>query len=175
VYKPFTIRRLVQHGVPRLEAVRMFRDRTDLAKKALLTEMSERPVIVSRAPVLHRYGVMALKPVLKKGSVMSLPPLIMAGFGADADGDTMNFHCVASEEAKHEALEKMLPSKNLFSVADFKAHMLPKQEYAGGVYHASTAKDEKRRPVVFRNKQDMINAYKEGRISLDTKVEILQH
>lgn len=175
VYKPFTIRRLVQHGIPRLEAARMFRDKVPMARAALVAEMDERPVVISRAPVLHRYGIMAFRPKLMKGDVMQIPPLVAAGFGADHDGDAMNYHVPASDEAKKEALEKLLPSKNLFSISDFKVHYTPKQEYQGGLYHASTAKDDDRRSVVFRNKQDAINAYKDGRIDLRTRIEILQH
>jgi intein/homing endonuclease len=89
--------------------------------------------------------------------------------------NTMNYHVPATEEAKKEVLAKLLPSKNLLSVADFGAHYLPRHEYQGGLYHASTARDEKRRPVVFRNKSDALKAYREGRIALDTPVEIVQN
>lgn len=89
--------------------------------------------------------------------------------------DTMNYHVPVSEEAKAEAIEKLLPSKNLFSVADFGVHYLPQQEYQGGLYMASTHKDQKRRPQVFRSAKDAIKAYKEGEVDINTPVEIVKH
>jgi DNA-directed RNA polymerase subunit beta' len=175
VYKPFIIRRLVQHGVPRLEAARAFKDQAKIARDAMLQEMKERPVVISRAPVLHRYGIMGFWPTLIKGDVMEIPPITTKGFGADFDGDTMNYHVPATEEAKNEVIGKLLPSRNLISAADFKVHYTPSMEYQGGLYHATTAKNEKTRPHVFRNKEDAMRAYHDGRIALDTPVEILQH
>jgi DNA-directed RNA polymerase beta subunit len=175
VYKPFVIRRLVQHGMPRLEAARAFKDQSKIARDAMLQEMKERPVVISRAPVLHRYGIMGFWPTLVKGDVMQIPPITTKGFNADFDGDTMNYHVPATEEAKREVIEKLLPSRNLISASDFKVHYIPSMEYQGGLYHASTAKDEKARPHVFRNKQDMLRTYHEGRIGMHTPVEIVQH
>jgi DNA-directed RNA polymerase subunit beta len=175
VYKPFIIRRLVQKGVPRLEAARAFKDRLPIARDTLQTEMSERPVVISRAPVLHRYGIMGFWPRLVKGDVMQIPPITTKGFNADFDGDTMNYHVPGTEEAKREVIDKLLPSKNLLSSSDFKTHYTPSMEYQGGLYHASTAKDDNRRPSVFATKQDAIRAYHEGKISIDTPVEILHH
>ncbi len=175
VYKPFVIRRLVHKGVPRLEAARAFRDKTDMAKQSLLAEMGERPVVISRAPSLHRYNVMAAWPRLTKSSVMEVSPLVVKGFAADFDGDTMNFHVTGTDEAKKETIEKLLPSRNLLAASDFRAHYVPSMEYLGGLYHASTAKDDKRRPHVFRSKEDAKKAYAEGRIDLKTPVEIVEH
>lgn len=89
--------------------------------------------------------------------------------------NTMNYHVPASEEARKEVLEKMLPSKNLLSSSDFKVHQLPGQEYQLGLYHASTARNDKTHPHVFATEADAIKAYKEGRIALDTPVEVLKH
>jgi len=88
VYKPFVIRRLRRRNLPLLEAARHFQDRTPLARQELLAEMGERPVIVNRAPVLHRFGIMAFWPRLVKGDVLKVSPLIVTGFNADFDGDS---------------------------------------------------------------------------------------
>jgi DNA-directed RNA polymerase subunit beta len=87
VYKPFIVRSLVRKGMPVTHAMRQVQDRTKPAKDAMLVEMEERPVILSRAPVLHRYGVMAFRPKLVKGHALQLPPMVYSGFGADNDGD----------------------------------------------------------------------------------------
>ncbi len=175
VYKPFVIRHLVQKGVPRLEAARAFKDQAPMARDALLKEMNNRPVVISRAPVLHRYGIMGAWPKLVKGDVMQLPPIVTHGYNADFDGDTMNYHVPATEEARKEVIEKMLPSRNLLSSANFQAHYVPSMEYQGGLYHATTAKNEKARPHVFNTTADAIRAYHEGRIALDSPVEIVKH
>jgi DNA-directed RNA polymerase beta subunit len=172
VYKPFVIRRLVQHGVPRLEAARAFKDQLPIARDAMLQEMKERPVVISRAPVLHRYGIMGFWPTLVKGDVMQIPPITTKGFNADFDGDTMNYHVPATEEAKKEVIEKLLPSRNLISAADFNVHYTPSMEYQGGLYHATTAKSDRGRPVIFHTKQDALRAYHDGRISLDTLLRL---
>jgi hypothetical protein len=176
VYQPFVIRRLVQKGVSRLEAVQAVKDKKEMAKQAISEEMRERPVIISRAPVLHKFGIQAFWPKLIKGDVMQISPLVTKGFNADFDGDMMNWHVPASEEAKREAVEKMLPSRNLFSTADFQVHYLPGQEYVGGLYTASAARDDAvRRPRVFATKKDAIAAYNRGEIDVQTPVEIIQH
>jgi len=174
VYKPFLIRSLVKRGVSRLEAARAVKEKLPIARDALVKAMEDRPVVISRAPVLHRYGIFAQWPRLVKGDVMHLNPLITKGMNADFDGDTLNFHLPTSEEAKAEAIEKLLPSRNLLSAANFTAHYLPQQEYLGGLYYASSAKDDRRRPVVFRSARDAIKAYREGQIELDAPVEIVQ-
>lgn len=87
VYGNFIRRRLKRRGMPLMAAAQHVKDRTELARNELLKEMAERPVIVNRAPVLHRFGIMAFYPKLTKGEVVRTSPLIVGGFGADYDGD----------------------------------------------------------------------------------------
>lgn len=173
IYKPFVVRRLVKGGMGRLDAAQAVKDRKGVARNALLNEMQDRPVILDRAPVLHRYGVMAFWPQITKGHTLQVSPIVTKGFGADFDGDAMQYHVPASDEAKEEAVIKMLPSRNLFSASTFKAHYTPQQEYTGGLYAATTAK-ENRRPRVFRSKQDAITAYRRGEIGVGHPIEIIE-
>jgi len=138
VYKPFVVRRLVRRGMDRLQALRSATDRRPEAKQAMLDEMDERPVVMTRAPVLHRYGTMAFRPQLRKGDVIHVSPFVIKGYGADFDGDAVSWHVPFSDEAAQEALTKMLPSRNLLSVAQFDVHQLPINEMAGGLYSATT-------------------------------------
>jgi len=87
VYSRFVVRRLRRSGMPVSQALQQVKERTPLARQILLAEMDERPVIVNRAPVLHRYGIMAFKPTLSKGTVLRLPVTICKGFNLDFDGD----------------------------------------------------------------------------------------
>jgi DNA-directed RNA polymerase beta subunit len=174
VYQPFIVRRLVRRGMNRIDAVRAVKDRKPEAREAMMHEMDARPVILNRAPVLHRYGIMAFRPRLEKGETLHVSPLIVTGFGADFDGDAMQYHVPATDEAVRDAYEKMLPSRNLLAAASFKVHNLPRNEYAGGLYSASTQRSD-RRPRVFATKADALAAYRRGEINVDQPVEIVQH
>lgn len=174
VYKRFIVRRLKRKGMKMIQAMKHVRDQTPLARQILIEEMEERPVIINRAPVLHRYGIMAFKPQLVKGSTLRVSPLIVRGFNADFDGDAMNYHVPTDEAAKKEALERMLPSRQLLSPADFKSPVhVPSQEYIGGLYVASTSRSK--RPIrTFRNKKDVMSAWQRGEISVNDQIKILE-
>jgi DNA-directed RNA polymerase subunit beta' len=135
--------------------------------------MAERPVFIDRAPVLHRFGIMAFWPRLVKGDTLQVSPLIVGGFGADFDGDAMQYHVPADEAARQEAIELMLPSRNLLSPADFKSPMhKPSQEYAGGLYAATSPKKRRGRARYFASREDAIRAYYRGDIDINTPVEV---
>lgn len=174
VYKPFIIRRLTRRGVSPVMAAEMAQKHHSLAREALLQETEERPVILTRAPVLHRYGVMAFWPKLVPGDTMRLTPLLTKGFGADFDGDQMNYHVPVSDEAVKEAVEKLLPSRHLFSTKDFRVHIVPTNEFAGGLYTATSKVDHDKPEQVFRTKADAARAYRRGEINADTKIAIVE-
>lgn len=174
VYEKFVTRRLVRQGMSLRTAREQIAERTGLARKMLLEEMDHRPVYISRAPVLHKFGIMAARPRLTKGETLQISPLVVKGFGADFDGDAMNYHVPSTEKARQEALDRLLPSRNLFSLADFKSVMhAPANEYVGGLYHATTATSERPKKI-FRTMQDMRKAYARGDISIDDRVQILE-
>lgn len=173
IYTPLLVRRLVRRGMPRQQAARAVEERSEVARKALLDEMDSGVVVINRAPTLHKYGVMAARPKLVKGDVLKVSPLVVGGFGADFDGDAMQYHVPISESAREEALDKMLPSRNLISAANFKVHYAPSQEYVGGLYEASARIDKQNKPLVFATKADAVRAYKQGRIGIGRRVEIL--
>ena len=172
IYQPLIIRHLSKRGVQKLDAARAVKDRSDIARKAMMKIMEERPVVVNRAPVLHRYGVMAFWPQLVKNDTMQVSPLVVGGFGADFDGDAMQYHVPISDEAVDEAITKLLPSRNLFSAASFGVHYKPSQEYTGGLHAASTSKSRKS-PKTFSSKAEAIRAYRRGEINAGQQVVIL--
>ncbi len=175
VYSPFIVRRLVKSGMERVAALEAVRDKNDYARKALLSELDERPVIVNRAPVLHRYGRMAFYPRLVKGDTLQVSPLVVGGFGMDFDGDTSNYEVPAEDEAAKEALEKMLPSRNLISTSDFKRPMyVPRQEYVGGLHAATSSVNTSKKERVFATKADFMRAFWAGELDPDAPVNIMQ-
>jgi DNA-directed RNA polymerase subunit beta len=174
IYKPFVVRGLVRRGQSRMNALRAVEEKNKEALAELNEQMRAKPIVINRAPVLHRYGVMAFYPRLTKNKVMEVNPVITKGFAADFDGDAMQYHVPSTDEAAKEAVEKMLPSKNLFATASFKAHYVPNKDYQTGVYLASSRINNKSKPRVFRTKKDALAAYRRGDIDVDTTVHIVE-
>lgn len=173
IYRRFMVRRLRRSGMTMLDAMKQVEDKTPLARRVLLEEMENRPVIMNRAPVLHRFGIMAFKPTLVKGSSVHVPPIVVKPFGMDFDGDAVQYHVPSDEEARKEALERMLPSRQLLSPADFKTpNYTPHMEYLSGLYNATTKKN--RRTHHFRNKDDVRRAWLAGAIDTGDVVRVLE-
>lgn len=174
VYERPLTRRLVRGGMSMLAAREAIASKTRAAKDALLQEMDERPVLMSRAPVLHKFGILAFKPQLTKNKAVETSPLIVKGFGMDFDGDAVNFHVPITEEAVAEAYERLLPSKNLFKLSDMKSVMhAPSNEYVAGLNHATASRSKK--PLrIFRNVAELRDAYARKQIAVDDPVRILE-
>jgi DNA-directed RNA polymerase beta subunit len=172
-YAPWIVRRLVRRGVEPIKAKQMVDNKDKMAKNALLEEMEVRPVTIVRAPTLHRYGSMAFFPKLMTGSAIRLTPIVAKGYGADHDGDQVNWHVPVSDAAVKDAIERMLPSKNLLSTKTFKSHYIPSNEFAGGIYQASTETSDSP-PRTFKTVADVIRAFRNGDISHKDKIHILE-
>lgn len=173
VYKPFLARRLYRKGMPLVRAMHEIKEKSEVAKKELVEEMASRPVLVSRAPVWHKYGIMAFYPKLVKGDAIRISPLIVSGFGADFDGDAMNYHAIADDDAAKEAAERMLPSRNLIATDDLRSPMhMPSKQFLAGLFAGTEpgGRKSKQSPTVFRSKADLARAYEQGKISYDDPV-----
>ena len=185
IYKPFVVRELVRRGLtaalsgttaktPLLVAMEMVEKRDRKARAVLEEVVRSRPVIVNRAPILHKYGIMAFKPVLTRNKTLEISPLVTSPFGADFDGDTMQLHVPISEEAVKEAYEKLLPSRNLFSAARLSGPVYkPSQDFLYGLWKASQS--DKRKPVrVFQSLKDALAAYRRGELTIDQPIRVLE-
>ena len=168
-FEPFVVRNLRQRGYPLSQAMKAVQEREPIAKQALEEELSKRPVLVNRAPTLHKYNIMAFWPRLIRGNTLRYNPLVAKDYAVDADGDLMSFHVPVSRKAVNEAVERMLPSKNLLSASTLKARMVPVEEFAQGLYIASRA--PKGKPIKFASKEAMLQALNAGKITYDTPVE----
>ena len=174
LYRDYVIRSLVRRGYPQERAQQLCDDRAPVAKDLLLEEMGRRPVILDRAPTWHKFNLMAFWPSLVKGSTLRMNPLVEKGFCADHDGDQMNFHVPASDKAVREAIDKMLPSKNLFSLTDLrKPRFVPNMEMTLGLAKL-TAPASKAKPRVFVTAQDAVRAYRRGEIGANDPVSVLR-
>jgi len=134
IFQPFITRRLVNSaGKSPSDASREVRDRTPAARAALDAEMLERPVILNRAPSLHKFSIMSFKPQITSGKAIKIPPLVVKGFNADFDGDAMTVHVPVLPDAVEEA-KRMLPSNNLYNPGTGQIMMQPQNEAALGLF-----------------------------------------
>ncbi len=171
VYEPFLIRDLVKQGLKPDEADVEYQDKTFRAKQSLIDVMKKQTLLINRDPSLHRFNIMALRGRLSNNRTISLPPLIEKGFNADHDGDAMNIHVLATDEAVEEANQKMLPSKNLFMGRSKKAYWTPSQESVLGLYR--TTKSILGKPITtFNTIKEAMEAYDKGKIKITDPIEV---
>jgi DNA-directed RNA polymerase subunit beta' len=137
LYRPFVIARLVQNNyAANVKGARRLieRNRPEVWE-ALESVIGERPVLLNRAPTLHRLGIQAFEPILIEGSAIQLHPLVTTAFNADFDGDQMAVHVPLSQKAVQEARDLMLASKNLLKPADGEPIISPSKDMVLGVYY----------------------------------------
>ena len=141
LYRPFVIARLVQNGyAANVKGARRLieRNRPEVWE-ALEGVIGERPVLLNRAPTLHRLGIQAFEPILIEGSAIQLHPLVTTAFNADFDGDQMAVHVPLSQKAVQEARNLMLASRNLLKPADGEPIISPSKDMVLGVYYLTMA------------------------------------
>lgn len=172
LFRPFVVRDLTRRGVSASDALRMVVQKDKRAREALLREMERRPVLINRAPTLHRFGIMAAYAQPVTGNTLRVSPLTTSGFGADFDGDTMQFHVPVSDEAVREAREKLLPSQNLIHPRTFDVHYMPSQEFLHGLFEATDRPRKGKEPRAFRSARDVELAYRRGEIGVNDPVKI---
>ena len=135
--------------------------------------IKEHPVMLNRAPTLHRLGIQAFEPKLISGKAIRLHPLVTTGFNADFDGDQMAVHVPLSEEAKAEARILMLGANNILSPKDGSPIVTPSQDMILGNYYITMEKDgENGEGRVFRNTNEALMAYQRREITLHTRIAI---
>lgn len=134
IYQPFVIRGLVQNGFTPMEAKKMLEDQSPEALSILQSEVESRPVLMNRAPELHKFNIMSYKPILIDGKAIETNPLTIISMGGDYDGDTVGIHVPVSEAARKEALTKLLPSRNLISPRSDTVMHMPVKETVLGIY-----------------------------------------
>ncbi len=147
LYRPFVIARLVQNGyAANVKGARRLieRNRPEVWE-ALEGVIGDRPVLLNRAPTLHRLGIQAFEPILIEGSAIQLHPLVTTAFNADFDGDQMAVHVPLSLKAVQEARDLMLASKNLLKPADGEPIISPSKDMVLGVYYLSMEQKAKHR------------------------------
>jgi len=176
LYRPFVISRLVQHDyASNVKGAKRFIDRNRPEVWEVLEEViKERPVLLNRAPTLHRLGIQAFEPVLVEGSAIQLHPLVTTAFNADFDGDQMAVHVPLAQRAVWEARELMLSSKNLLKPADGEPIIGPSKDMVLGVYYL-TMRDDKEREGdgrAFVDMEEVEMAYHLGKVRVHNRIKV---
>ena len=174
IFSPFVIRRLVRQGVPATKAREYLDNKHPLALAALHEEMADRPGIVTRDPQLSKYNFqgmyLKMNPDPKDFSI-KLNPLVFKGYGGDSDGDQLNVQLPASEEAKEEVKEKLLPEKNLIYHRTFSPIYTPSNEAATGLFAASF-EDKKNTPVKYNSADEVVRDFIAGKLDIGDRVDL---
>ena len=175
LFKPFVMKRLVEIGkATNIKNARKMVDRaTPDVWDALEIVIKDHPVMLNRAPTLHRLGIQAFEPILVEGRAIKLHPLVCTAFNADFDGDQMAVHVPLSSEAQAEARFLMLAANNLLKPSDGKPVTVPTQDMVLGSYYLTTVRDnEPGAGHVFKDEDEAVMAYEEGDLGLHAPVKI---
>jgi DNA-directed RNA polymerase subunit beta' len=175
LFKPFVYVELQKRELaPNLRvAKRMVETMVDEAWEALEEVVKDMPVLLNRAPTLHRLGIQAFYPILVEGKAIKLHPLVCAAFNADFDGDQMAVHVLLSNRSRKEAEELMLSSKNILSPASGSPLATPSQDMVLGLYYMTKArKNVKGEGLVFANIDEVIFAHEHGQVDIQAPVKL---
>ena len=175
LFEPFIIKKLRERGfVHTIRGARRMLERAKIEVWDILEEvMKNHPVLLNRAPTLHRLSVQAFYPVLVEGSATKLPPLVCSPFNADFDGDQMAIHVPLSLEAQSEAKLIMLSVNNIFSPANGQPIITPSQDMILGCRYLSMTEDGKPgEGTTFSDYDEAMTAYQDDEVALHTKVKI---
>ena len=177
LYQPFIIKQLKKHGLADTikSAKRMIERRDEQIWDILEEVIHQHPVLLNRAPTLHRMGIQAFEPILVEGNAIMLHPLACRGFNADFDGDQMAVHLPLSVEAQAETHTLMMTTSNIFSPSNGAPMVGPSQDMVMGTYYLtymSSDKKEKGYGMMFRDTYEAMMAYDSGKVSLHAKVKV---
>ncbi|MDD4510164.1 MAG: DNA-directed RNA polymerase subunit beta' [Oscillospiraceae bacterium] len=174
LFRPFVMKKLVEDGLANniKSAKKMVdRGRTEVWD-ALETIICEHPVLLNRAPTLHRLGIQAFEPVLVEGRALKLHPLVCTAYNADFDGDQMAVHVPLSAEAQAEARLLMLSANNLLRPQDGQPVTVPTQDMVLGAYYLTFEREESGTGHIFASTTEALLAYNEGVVGIHSPVSV---
>ncbi len=175
LFEPFIIKKLKEKGfVHTIKSAKRMVEKTKAEVWDILDEViKDHPVMLNRAPTLHRLGIQAFQPVLIEGKAIRVHPLVCAAFNADFDGDQMAVHVPLSIESQMEAKLLMMSTNNIFSPADGRPIISPSQDIVLGCYYMTKerpgAKGEGR---IFSNPDEVVVAYQDDEVNLNAKIKV---
>ncbi len=175
LFEPFIIKKLRENGhVHTIKSAKRMVEKAKLEVWDILDEViKEHPVLLNRAPTLHRLGIQAFQPVLIEGKSIRIHPLVCTAFNADFDGDQMAVHVPLSTEAQLESKLLMLSSNNIFSPADGRPIVTPTQDMVLGCFYLTIEKENvKGENKLFADEQEVITAYQDKEINVHARIKL---
>ncbi len=175
LFKPFVMKKLVKGGFAQnVKGAKRMVERVDQAVWGVLEDViKDHPVLLNRAPTLHRLGIQAFEPILVEGRALKLHPLVCTAYNADFDGDQMAVHVPLSVEAQAEARFLMLASNNILKPQDGRPVVSPTQDMVMGCYYLTMVRPgAKGEGKIFHSENEATMAYQTGEIALQAKVKI---
>lgn len=175
LFKPFVMHEIIAQGLAsNIKAAKnFFEERSDEVWDILENVIENRPVLLNRAPTLHKQGIQAFFPVLVEGNAIRLHPLVCTGFNADFDGDQMAVHLPLSEKAIEEVKERMFPGSNILLMADGKPVINAAKDMAYGIYYLTGMRESEKPVASFESKDRAVSAYYMREIDINDKVAVL--
>ena len=177
IFKPFVLREMISRGIaPNVKSAKNMLDRRPPEVFDILEEITkDHPVLLNRAPTLHKLGIQAFFPVLVEGKAIRLHPCVCSGYNADFDGDQMAVHLPLGKYAREEAIKLMTPASNLLRPGDGSPIAIPSsKEMALGIYYLTSDNLEEitEEAKVFCNEEEAISAYQKGAVELREKFRV---
>ena len=175
LFEPFIIRKLREKGfVHTIKGAKRMVERAKIEVWDILDEViQDHPIMLNRAPTLHRLSIQAFYPILVEGKAIKLHPLVCAAFNADFDGDQMAVHVPLSLEAQIECRLQLLSINNLFSPADGRPVISPSQDVVLGLYYLTNERDENNKETkVFSSKEEAVIAFDDGLFCLQDRIKL---
>ena len=176
LYKPFIIRKLIERGIVKtVKSAKKIVDRKEAVIWDILEHvMKGHPVLLNRAPTLHRLGIQAFQPKMIEGKAIQLHPLACTAFNADFDGDQMAVHLPLSNEAVLEAQMLMLQSHNILNPANGAPITVPSQDMVLGLYYITKLrKGAKGEGLIFYGPEEALIAYNEGKVDIHAPISVV--
>ena len=174
LFRPFVMKKLLEDGVANniKSAKKMVDRQKPEVWDALDVVIKEHPVLLNRAPTLHRLGIQAFEPVLVEGRALKLHPLACTAYNADFDGDQMAIHVPLSAEAQAEARILMLSVNNLLRPQDGHPHSIPTQDMVLGSYYLTYVREEEGTGMAFSTPEEALMAYQAGAVTLHSPIKV---
>ena len=174
IFKPYVLRELIVKGIaPNVKSARHLIDRREPEVYDVLEQVTaNHPVVLNRAPTLHKLGMQAFYPILVEGNAIRLHPCVCAGYNADFDGDQMAVHVPLTQQAQTECRDLIMSTRNLLKPANGEPITIPNKEMAMGIYYSTVIEDGEAFPNVFASVDEAYHAYSINLIRLRQPIQV---
>ena len=176
IFKPYVLKEVIKQGLaPNVKSAKYYLEARNPEVFDILEKITKKhPILLNRAPTLHKLGIQAFYPILIEGDAIQLHPCVCSGYNADFDGDQMAVHLLLSKPAIKEAEEKMMPQYNLLKPSDGSPVTLPNKEMVFGIYCLTLIKNDpkNKKTFIFSDTQSAVLTYQHERVNLHQEIKL---